>query len=91
LGTLNDLKGVDNYYNPALGAEHEHSVSPAKAGLNFVMGVIGTRNPIAGAIYSGLDQFYPEGWPGALENNERISDKNREILPDFHIYPTIKY
>lgn len=86
------IDGVASYnylYNPS----SKNSVHPAKAILNTGMGWLGLKwNPIAGAIYSGVDALYPGGWggderhPGAVRDQAELIDLNREIIPGFNLY-----
>ncbi|TGE13824.1 RHS repeat-associated core domain-containing protein [Hymenobacter elongatus] len=89
IGSLLDAKGVLNYYRN--GATDINAVHPAKASFNLVYGLSGIAAGIPGAIggagYFFIDTFYPGGMHGALENNARIQQHNRDILGNsFNIY-----
>ncbi|KPE48942.1 hypothetical protein AOB46_22675 [Chryseobacterium indologenes] len=84
---LMDTKGVYNYYrNP----DSSNKVSPAKAGLNTSMGVVGVVGGTVGAtvstIYFGVDAFYPGGWEAAMEMNNSLMEQNQNIVTGFNLY-----
>lgn len=80
--TFIDAAGVYNYY---YNKESSFKVTPRKAGLNLTMGAYGMWiNPIGAALYTGIDNFYPGGWPGAANTVQRNTDANRKIVPDYH-------
>jgi len=87
-GTLVDIKGVHNYYTYPQNAnipDNIHRVSPSKFGLNATMTLYGFMiNPIPAAFYSGIDNFYPGGWPGAANTLQKSVDANRAIYPNYH-------
>lgn len=84
-----DGVGVYNYYyNP----ESSLVVAPEKAAVNTAVGVYSIwANPVAGAIYFGVDGLYPGGWPAAMQKNMELEKENQKIIPDFKLYPSIKY
>lgn len=85
-GVVMDAKGVYTYYKK--GADNLNAVHPAKAGLNTTMGAYGVWvNPIAANLYYGVDAFYPGGWKGAATDQDRLIQENREIDPNFKLFP----
>nr|WP_315031170.1 DUF6443 domain-containing protein [uncultured Chryseobacterium sp.] len=80
LGVAFDGIGVLNYVdNPnSLNAVH-----PGKAGFNTVMGYIGWKGGVPGAIistlYFGVDNYYPGGWIGASETADRVEKYEQQI------------
>ncbi|KPE48960.1 hypothetical protein [Chryseobacterium indologenes] len=54
--------GVINYYdNPT----SKNAVHPTKFGVNTAIGYYSLKvNPVLGAVYFGVDAFYPGGWLG---------------------------
>ncbi len=85
IGTGIDVIGVRNYY---MNPEANFVTSPGKAGLNLVIGVYSlAANPLAGALYFGIDALYPGGWPNALNNAGKTIEANQDILgPSWNIY-----
>lgn len=78
LGVAMDISGMMIYKN---NPNSPNAVSPAKAGLNTTMGAYGLWvNPIGGALYFGVDAFYPGGWNGALQKNSSLIKQNQAIL-----------
>jgi hypothetical protein len=63
-GVAMDGIGVYKYYTDPTSP---NAVHPGKAGLNTGMSAYGIWiNPVAGILYSGMDAFYPGGWPGYI-------------------------
>lgn len=93
VGVGMDAIGVFNYLdNP----NSSNAVHPAKAGLNTAMGYIfGLKfNPIAGALYFGVDAFYPKskyqqvgGWQGYAIDYDHLQRANEAIVPGFITAP----
>jgi RHS repeat-associated protein len=87
-----DLVGVFNYYRYQDASESFKSrkfiVHPGKAGLNIGMGIHSFYiNPALGAVYFGVDLFYPGGWPAALKDQDRLSRRNQRIHgPSWNMY-----
>ena len=85
-GLYFDIKGVQEYKrNPS----SKNAVHPAKAGLNTGMGLYGIWcNPPASVAYSLVDNFYPGGWPAALDYSAGLQERNRTLLnnPRFNLY-----
>jgi len=80
-GTVIDLYGVNKYYTN--GTNDPNAVSPAKASLNLGVGMWSLLNPataIGGALYYGIGTFYPGGWQGAAEMNNKLLQQNQELL-----------
>jgi len=80
-GTAIDLYGVNTYYTN--GANDPNAVHPAKASLNLGVGMWSLLNPataIGGAFYYGIGTFYPGGWQGAAEMNDKLLRQNQELL-----------
>ncbi len=50
----------------------------------------GLMNPVTatgGAMYYGVDTFFPGGWKGALQYSDGLIEQNRSILgPRFNLY-----
>lgn len=88
IGTLLDGYGVTNYYRN--GSNHPNSVHPGKAALNLGIGSWGLINPATAtgaALYYGIDNFYPGGFNGAMQNNANLQMQNQQILgPRFNLY-----
>jgi hypothetical protein len=85
LGTAMDIRGMlifkDNPNSP-------NAVHPAKAALNAGIGYMGLKiNPMAGALYFGVDAFYPGGWTGYGNDYERLQRANEAIIPGFITAP----
>ncbi|THV62931.1 hypothetical protein [Chryseobacterium candidae] len=76
LGVAMDVKGMQVYKN---NPKSPNAVQPAKAGINTVVGAVGTWGGFAGAIYSifyfGIDAFYPNGWNGVHNDIEAAETK----------------
>jgi len=58
----------------------------AKNGLDIGMGTFGLYNPISGALYFGVDAFYPGGWKGLGKDQQRL-DNNNSFNPYWQIWP----
>lgn len=87
-GTLIDVVGVVNY---SINPDSSNAIHPAKAGLNLgILGYGAYINPIAPAIYGGLEAFYPGGAAGAMEVQSRNIENNRKIIKDFGPFITGK-
>ena len=90
VGVFMDGIGVYKYYkapntDPNAFIQPLH---PAKAGLNTGVGLYSLYvNPVAGALYFGMDAFYPEGWQGAATDYDRIQKANEVIVPGFITAP----
>jgi hypothetical protein len=87
-GLVMDGIGVRNWMrNP----NSPNAVHPYKAGLNTIMGAIGTwGSPLAAMpsiLYFGIDGFYPGGWVGLGTNQERLYRENRAINPNYQAFP----
>jgi hypothetical protein len=80
-GSILDFYGVRNYYK--YGPANQYAVHPAKAGLNFSVGLWGLMNPATAVGATGffiIDTFYPGGFDAALKMNASIEHKNQAIL-----------
>jgi hypothetical protein len=68
--------------------DSKNGVHPGKAALNTGMGIYGMlANPPAGVAYSLVDNYYPGGWPAALNYSAGLQERNRAILgPRFNLY-----
>jgi hypothetical protein len=82
-----DAVGVRNYYKYSSGNGLHYTVHPGKAGLNTGIGVYSLFGaPYAaiplGAIYFGVDNYYPGGWPAAHRDQDGIIRQNQAILGD---------
>jgi RHS repeat-associated protein len=76
-GIVLDGVGVYNYYNNPTSV---NVVSPGKMGLNTGMAAYGLWiNPVGGALYFGVDAFYPGGWPAALETQAKVEKRERDM------------
>ncbi len=90
VGVVFDGIGVYKYYtapntDPNVLIQPVH---PAKASLNTAMGYFSLKfNPIAGALYFGVDAFYPGGWKGYANDYDRIQKANEAIVPGFITAP----
>ncbi|BAP32523.1 Yd repeat protein [Chryseobacterium sp. StRB126] len=73
LGVGMDAWGVKTYYQDPTSP---NAVHPGKAGFNTIMGYVGLKGGIPGAIistvYFGVDNYYPGGWVGASETADKI-------------------
>lgn len=90
VGVVMDGIGVYKYYKAPNTDPNAfiQPVHPAKAGLNTGMGLYSLYvNPIAGAMYFGMDAFYPGGWQGAATDYDRIQKANAAIVPGFITAP----
>ncbi|MFY7665513.1 RHS repeat-associated core domain-containing protein [Flavobacterium sp.] len=77
-GVAADIRGMMIHQN---NPNSPNAVHPSKAVLNTGMGVYGLWvNPFAGALYFGVDAFYPGGWPAALERSAEVQNRDRAIL-----------
>ncbi|WP_409417857.1 hypothetical protein [Flavobacterium sp. PS2] len=72
----------------------QNAVHPAKAGLNTVMGAMGTWGGTLAAIpsmlYFGIDAFYTSsggGWIGLGIDQERLYRENKAINPNYQAFP----
>ena len=85
VGSLLDFGiGLPNYYTH--GETHPLAVSPSKASLNLGIGVYSLHNPSIGALYFGLETFYPGGTHGALNMTEYLIIQNQKTIPNFNLY-----
>lgn len=88
LGLAMDAFGVWNY---KLDPNSPNAVHPAKAGLNTVMGAMGTWGTplmaIPSTLYFGIDAFYPKGWGGLAIDQESLYRDNRAINPNYQAFP----
>jgi hypothetical protein len=76
-GLVMDGIGVYNYYQDPNSV---NAVHPAKAGLNAGMSAYGLWvNPLVGALYFGIDAFYPGGWIGVSQTAERTEINERAM------------
>jgi RHS repeat-associated protein len=90
VGVAMDGIGVYKYYKAPNTNQNAfiQSVHPAKAGLNTGMGIYSLYvNPIAGALYFGVDAFYPGGWQSYGSDYDRIQKANAAIVPGFITAP----
>ncbi len=81
---------VDSY------ALYNNQISGAKFGLNtgvtawgLGVGAAGMAIPafVGGALYFGVDAFYPGGFNGAMQNNSNLIQQNQAILGSgFNLY-----
>ena len=76
VGTIADGFGVSNYYK--YGPNNPNSVSPSKAGLNTGIAVYGIWNPAVAIVYDGIDQFYPGGWNGWINDWHNSLNPNND-------------
>ena len=80
IGTVLDINGVYNYYDPKVGPKSQNSVNPGKAGLNLGMAGYGYFiNPLPALLYTGIDTFYPGGWEGAANTAKRTEDQEMKM------------
>jgi hypothetical protein len=88
-GVLDFGFGVPNYYK--YGPGDPRSVSPGKAGLNLGVGVYSfSLNPIVVPVFFGVDLFFPEGWPAAIQDQNRLIQRDQSILgPGWNSYKDI--
>ncbi|WP_294286510.1 RHS repeat-associated core domain-containing protein [uncultured Chryseobacterium sp.] len=79
-GMVMDGIGVLNYRN---NPNSPNAVHPAKAGFNTVMGYVGLKGGVYGAVistlYFGVDSFYPGGWVGASETAARTEAYEQQV------------
>ncbi|MCQ9634067.1 hypothetical protein MP477_03760 [Chryseobacterium sp. WG23] len=79
-GLAMDALGVKTYYKDPSSS---NAVPPSKAGLNTIMGYVGLKGGVPGAIigtlYFGVDNFYPGGWVGASETAARTEAYEQEM------------
>ena len=87
LGLVFDGVGVYEYYQDPTSPDAVH---PAKAGLNTGMGIYGFFNPFAAAMYYGMDAFYPGGWKGLAEDQDRLDRENKAVNPYWQLWPANK-
>ena len=86
-GVIMDGYGVYEYYRDP---NSPNAVHPAKAGLNTGIGIYGFYNPIAAGLYYGIDAFYPGGWKGLAEDQDRLDRENKAINPYWQLWPANK-
>ncbi|GLU54948.1 DUF6443 domain-containing protein [Dyadobacter frigoris] len=89
-GGILDFQGVQIYKTE--GPNASGAVHPGKATLNTAVGIWGVTVGSAvgftgGAVYFGIDTFYPGGWNGAMNNNYNLLKQNQKVLgPSFNLY-----
>ena len=73
LGVGMDAWGVKTYYQDPTSPNAVHL---GKASFNTIMGYVGLKGGVPGAIistvYFGVDNYYPGGWVGASETADKI-------------------
>lgn len=63
-----------------------------KDGTDIGLSFYSILNPAGGALYFGVDAFYPSfhnkprGWPSALEMNSYLIQQNRRVVPRFNLF-----
>ncbi|MRX42076.1 hypothetical protein GJU43_22610 [Flavobacterium sp. LC2016-23] len=87
-GLAMDRFGILNYLDDP---NSPNAVHPAKAGLNTIMGAMGTYGSalmtIPSTLYFGIDAFYPKGWGGLAIDQERLYRENKAINPNYQAFP----
>jgi RHS repeat-associated protein len=83
VGILFDGIGVYNYYHK--GPNNPNSVSPGKASLNTAVAIYGIWDPPVAIGYGSIDLFYPEGWPGYINDNANRVIQNNDHTPFYYL------
>ncbi|WP_161568451.1 RHS repeat-associated core domain-containing protein [Flavobacterium cupreum] len=87
-GLAMDGFGILNYLDDP---NSPNAVHPAKAGLNTIMGAMGTYGSalmtVPSTLYFGIDAFYPKGWGGLAIDQERLYRENKAINPNYQAFP----
>lgn len=82
--------GIDAY------AYRNNQISGGKFGLNTSVNVLGLGAGAAGmaipgfmggAMYYGVEVFYPGGWSGAMNNQSSLNQANKAINPSWQLWP----